>query len=75
MTRWQVRDEIERQIRFLDETDNYIELKPDGDEDEDSDSAEFDIPDEDSELPPMCRVRGGVPRTGRVLSTIRDMSN
>jgi hypothetical protein len=55
----QARDEIERLIRFLDETDNYIELEPDGDEDEDGDSAEFDIPDEASELPPVCRVRGG----------------
>ena len=61
MTRWQVRDEIERLIRFLDETDNSIELEPDGDEDEDSDSAEFDIPDEDSELPPAECVEAGLP--------------
>jgi hypothetical protein len=42
-------DEIDRLIRFLDDTDNHMEREPDGDEDEDSDPAEFDIPDEDSD--------------------------
>jgi hypothetical protein len=47
--RKEARDEIDRLIRFLDETDNHMEREPDGDEDEDSDPAEFDIPDEDSD--------------------------
>jgi hypothetical protein len=47
--RKEARDEIDRLIRFLDETDNHMEREQDGDEDEDSDPAEFDIPDEDSD--------------------------
>jgi hypothetical protein len=34
------RDEIDRLIRFLDETDNHMEREPDGDEDEDSGDTE-----------------------------------
>jgi hypothetical protein len=50
--RKEARDEIDRLIRFLDETDNHMELEPDGDED--SDPAEFDIPDEDSDPAEPC---------------------
>jgi hypothetical protein len=38
--RKEARDEIDRLIRFLDDTDSHMEREPDGDEDEDSDPAE-----------------------------------
>src|SRR4030088_372031 len=38
--RKEARDEIDRLIRFLDETDNHMEREPDGDEDEDSGDTE-----------------------------------
>jgi hypothetical protein len=43
------RDEIDRLIRFLDDTDNHMELEPSGDEGEDSDAPEEDDHDEDSD--------------------------
>jgi hypothetical protein len=38
--RKEARDEIDRLIRFLDETDNHMELEPDGTEGEESDEPE-----------------------------------
>jgi hypothetical protein len=38
--RKEARDEIDRLIRFLDQTDNHMEREPDGDEDEDSGDTE-----------------------------------
>jgi hypothetical protein len=49
--RKEARDEIDRLIRFLDETDDHMELEPSGDEDEDSDTAEDDDHDEDDDPP------------------------
>jgi hypothetical protein len=53
--RREARDEIDRLIRFLDDTDNHMELEPNGDEfdgnnedDEDSDTDEDDDPAEPS---------------------------